>query len=110
MKKMPTWHQSKYTKQNKKKISYLILYQKKHRSCTFIKYVLFIFYRIPSGVSPDLRDLLLCLLRRNAKDRISFESFFSHRFLQGKSPIFGTPSKLYTYIQLLYILNLFVIV
>ncbi|XP_017466023.1 PREDICTED: serine/threonine-protein kinase unc-51 [Rhagoletis zephyria] len=40
--------------------------------------------KIPSGVSPDLRDLLLCLLRRNAKDRISFESFFSHRFLQGK--------------------------
>ncbi|XP_069967687.1 serine/threonine-protein kinase unc-51 isoform X1 [Bactrocera oleae] len=48
--------------------------------------------KIPSGVSPDLRDLLLCLLRRNAKDRISFESFFSHRFLQGKSPIFGTPT------------------
>ncbi|XP_067642868.1 serine/threonine-protein kinase unc-51 isoform X2 [Eurosta solidaginis] len=40
--------------------------------------------KIPSGVSPDLRDLLLCLLRRNAKERISFESFFSHRFLQGK--------------------------
>ncbi|XP_011196346.1 serine/threonine-protein kinase unc-51 isoform X2 [Zeugodacus cucurbitae] len=40
--------------------------------------------KIPSGVSPDLRELLLCLLRRNAKDRISFESFFSHRFLQGK--------------------------
>ncbi|EDW41310.1 GM24629 [Drosophila sechellia] len=40
--------------------------------------------KIPSGVSPDLRDLLLCLLRRNSKDRISYESFFVHRFLQGK--------------------------
>ncbi|KAH8334864.1 hypothetical protein KR074_008680 [Drosophila pseudoananassae] len=40
--------------------------------------------KIPNGVSPDLRDLLLCLLRRNAKDRISHEAFFVHRFLQGK--------------------------
>ncbi|XP_037933430.1 serine/threonine-protein kinase ULK2 [Teleopsis dalmanni] len=40
--------------------------------------------KIPSAVSPELRELLLCLLRRNAKDRISFESFFTHRFLQGK--------------------------
>jgi len=43
-----------------------------------------LFFRIPSGVSPDLRDLLLCLLRRNAKDRISYESFFVHPFLLGK--------------------------
>ncbi|XP_054735251.1 serine/threonine-protein kinase unc-51 isoform X2 [Anastrepha obliqua] len=43
--------------------------------------------KISSGVSPDLRDLLLGLLRRNAKDRISFENFFSHRFLQGKKII-----------------------
>ncbi|XP_075163661.1 serine/threonine-protein kinase unc-51-like protein Atg1 [Haematobia irritans] len=43
--------------------------------------------KIPNGVSPDLRDLLLCLLRRNAKDRISFESFFTHRFLQGKKAV-----------------------
>lgn len=46
-------------------------------------------------MSPDLRDLLLCLLRRNSKDRISYESFFVHRFLQGKkaavSP--GEPSQ-----------------
>lgn len=56
--------------------------------------------KIPSGVSPDLRDLLLCLLRRNSKDRISYESFFVHRFLQGKKaavspvdmpPLGGTP-------------------
>ncbi|EDW29590.1 GL22897, partial [Drosophila persimilis] len=42
---------------------------------------------IPHGVSPDLRDLLLCLLRRNAKDRISYENFFVHRFLQGKKAV-----------------------
>ncbi|KAH8388853.1 hypothetical protein KR215_002356 [Drosophila sulfurigaster] len=40
--------------------------------------------KIPHGVSPDLRDLLLCLLRRNSKDRISYENFFVHPFLQGK--------------------------
>ncbi|XP_017137006.1 serine/threonine-protein kinase unc-51 [Drosophila miranda] len=43
--------------------------------------------KIPHGVSPDLRDLLLCLLRRNAKDRISYENFFVHRFLQGKKAV-----------------------
>ncbi|XP_004518624.1 serine/threonine-protein kinase unc-51 isoform X2 [Ceratitis capitata] len=48
--------------------------------------------KIPSGVSPDLRDLLLCLLRRNAKDRISFESFFNHSFLQGKRNISASPT------------------
>ncbi|XP_017862826.1 PREDICTED: serine/threonine-protein kinase unc-51 [Drosophila arizonae] len=42
--------------------------------------------KIPHGVSPDLRDLLLSLLRRNSKDRISYESFFVHPFLQGKKP------------------------
>ncbi|KAH8306997.1 hypothetical protein KR044_002468 [Drosophila immigrans] len=40
--------------------------------------------KIPHNVSPDLRDLLLCLLRRNSKDRISYENFFVHPFLQGK--------------------------
>ncbi|KAI9587326.1 hypothetical protein GQX74_003173 [Glossina fuscipes] len=43
--------------------------------------------KIPSGVSVELRDLLLGMLRRNAKDRISFESFFNHRFLQGKKAV-----------------------
>lgn len=38
--------------------------------------------KMPNGISPELSDLLLGLLRRNAKDRISFESFFNHRFLQ----------------------------
>lgn len=36
---------------------------------------------IPPGTSPELRDLLLKLLRRNAKDRISFEDFFRHPFI-----------------------------
>lgn len=39
-------------------------------------------YRIPVGISPELSDLLIGLLRRNAKDRISFEAFFNHKFLQ----------------------------
>ncbi|XP_020799863.1 serine/threonine-protein kinase unc-51 isoform X2 [Drosophila serrata] len=47
--------------------------------------------KIPHGVSPDLRDLLLCLLRRNAKDRISYESFFVHRFLLGKKTAASSP-------------------
>lgn len=41
-----------------------------------------LFYRIPLGTSPELTDLLCGLLRRNAKDRMSFDSFFCHPFLQ----------------------------
>jgi len=29
-------------------------------------------YSIPSGTSPELKDLLLKLLKRNAKERINF--------------------------------------
>ncbi|XP_074643848.1 serine/threonine-protein kinase unc-51-like isoform X2 [Tubulanus polymorphus] len=36
---------------------------------------------IPSGTSPELRDLLLQMLKRNAKDRIEFDDFFRHPFL-----------------------------
>ncbi|XP_035743352.1 serine/threonine-protein kinase unc-51-like [Vespa mandarinia] len=39
--------------------------------------------KIPPGTSPELSDLLLGLLRRNAKDRMSFDEFFGHLFLQG---------------------------
>lgn len=39
---------------------------------------------IPPGTSPELRDLLMRVLRRNAKDRIDFESFFNHRFFNPK--------------------------
>ncbi|KDQ97270.1 serine/threonine-protein kinase unc-51 [Zootermopsis nevadensis] len=38
--------------------------------------------KIPSGTSPELADLLFGLLRRNACDRIPFDSFFNHPFLQ----------------------------
>ncbi|XP_060584865.1 serine/threonine-protein kinase ULK2-like isoform X3 [Ruditapes philippinarum] len=41
---------------------------------------------IPSGTSPELKDLLLKLLKRNAKDRIEFEDFFIHPFVRPLSP------------------------
>ncbi|KAL4223474.1 Serine/threonine-protein kinase ulk2 [Mactra antiquata] len=41
---------------------------------------------IPSGTSPELKDLLLKLLKRNAKERIEFEDFFIHPFLRPLSP------------------------
>ena len=37
--------------------------------------------RIPKSTSPLLADLLTRLLRRNAKDRMDFEEFFCHPFL-----------------------------
>lgn len=37
--------------------------------------------KLPKDISPELTDLLLSLLRRNSKDRISFEHFFKHKFL-----------------------------
>lgn len=46
---------------------------------------------IPEWCSQNLRDLLLRLLKRNAKDRISFEDFFNHPFLH--NPPQGSPSK-----------------
>ncbi|XP_043472706.1 serine/threonine-protein kinase unc-51 isoform X1 [Leptopilina heterotoma] len=39
--------------------------------------------KIPAGTSPELSNLLLGLLRRNARDRMSFDEFFNHSFLQG---------------------------
>ncbi|XP_076653764.1 serine/threonine-protein kinase unc-51-like protein Atg1 isoform X2 [Halictus rubicundus] len=39
--------------------------------------------KIPPGTSPELSDLLMGLLRRNARDRIPFDEFFGHAFLQG---------------------------
>uniref|UniRef100_A0A1I7VTP5 Non-specific serine/threonine protein kinase n=1 Tax=Loa loa TaxID=7209 RepID=A0A1I7VTP5_LOALO len=36
---------------------------------------------IPTYCSPLLKDLLLALLKRNPKDRIAFETFFSHPFI-----------------------------
>lgn len=39
--------------------------------------------KIPPGTSPELSNLLMGLLRRNARDRMPFDEFFSHSFLQG---------------------------
>lgn len=50
--------------------------------------------RIPSGTSTDLTNLLLGLLKRNPKDRISFETFFDHPFLKMKPPPVTIPSPL----------------
>ncbi|XP_050408202.1 serine/threonine-protein kinase ULK2 isoform X2 [Patella vulgata] len=44
---------------------------------------------IPQTTSPELRDLLLKLLKRNAKDRIEFDDFFIHPFLK---PVVKTTS------------------
>ncbi|XP_065159992.1 serine/threonine-protein kinase unc-51 isoform X1 [Atheta coriaria] len=38
--------------------------------------------KIPPGTSPDLSELLIGLLKRNSVDRINFETFFNHKFLQ----------------------------
>lgn len=40
---------------------------------------------IPKGTTPELTDLLTRLLRRNAKDRMDFDEFFSHPFLRTPS-------------------------
>ncbi|XP_049540107.1 serine/threonine-protein kinase ULK2 [Anopheles darlingi] len=38
--------------------------------------------KIPSGTSNELTDLLMGLLRRNSKERMNFDTFFNHAFLQ----------------------------
>jgi serine/threonine-protein kinase ULK/ATG1 len=38
--------------------------------------------RIPPGTSADLTDLLMGLLRRDARDRIDFDTFFNHAFIK----------------------------
>ncbi|XP_012934995.1 serine/threonine-protein kinase unc-51 [Aplysia californica] len=37
---------------------------------------------IPSSTSPELRDLLMRMLKRDAEERIGFEEFFNHPFLK----------------------------
>lgn len=41
---------------------------------------------IPSGTSPELTDLLMGLLKRNAADRMNFDQFFVHPFLRPPPP------------------------
>lgn len=43
-------------------------------------------FRVPVGTTPELQDLLFGLLRRNAKDRMPFDVFFIHPFLQRQPP------------------------
>jgi len=43
-------------------------------------------FRVPIGTSPELQDLLFGLLRRNAKERMPFDVFFNHPFLQRHPP------------------------
>ncbi|KAG7233548.1 hypothetical protein INR49_006876 [Caranx melampygus] len=42
---------------------------------------------IPRETSPQLSDLLLGLLQRNQKDRMDFDTFFSHPFLEPSATI-----------------------
>uniref|UniRef100_A0A182Y6W5 Protein kinase domain-containing protein n=1 Tax=Anopheles stephensi TaxID=30069 RepID=A0A182Y6W5_ANOST len=46
--------------------------------------------KIPSGTSKELTDLLMGLLRRNAKERMNFDTFFNHPFLQRAETPQGT--------------------
>ncbi|KAJ8923216.1 hypothetical protein NQ315_001771 [Exocentrus adspersus] len=43
--------------------------------------------KIPQGTSPELCDLLLGLLKRNARERMDFGTFFNHQFLQRSEPL-----------------------
>lgn len=43
-------------------------------------------YRIPAGTSQELVDLLNGLLKRNARDRMDFETFFNHPFIRMGDP------------------------
>lgn len=43
-------------------------------------------FRVPVGTTPELQDLLFGLLRRNAKERMPFDAFFNHPFLQRHPP------------------------
>lgn len=58
---------------------------------------LFYFYfRMPPGTSSELCSLLIGLLRRNPRERMPFETFFNHPFLQRpRHP--SITSKCYTY-------------
>lgn len=59
-------------------LTYLTLY-------FFSLFHLFI-HRIPVGTSQELQSLLIGLLRRNAKERMPFDVFFNHPFLQRNVP------------------------
>lgn len=46
----------------------------------------------PDSISPQLKDLLIRMLKRNSNERISFEEFFNHPFLRkNNSPLKPKP-------------------
>ncbi|CAL4075490.1 unnamed protein product [Meganyctiphanes norvegica] len=49
--------------------------------------------RIPSGTSPELHELLMGLLKRNARDRMEFETFFNHPFIRMADSTAQKPTK-----------------
>lgn len=49
-------------------------------------------FRIPGGTSPELTSLLMGLLRRNSSERMPFDMFFTHPFLQPPAPPTDPPS------------------
>lgn len=63
-----------------KKIQNILVLFKFHENCNII----FVKNRIPLGTSPELSNLLMGLLKRNAADRISFEDYFNHPFMNNK--------------------------
>ena len=46
-----------------------------------------LYFRIPSGTSRELSDLLNRMLRRNARDRIDIEGLLNHTFVNGSNPV-----------------------
>lgn len=42
--------------------------------------------KIPHGTSPELTELLLGLLKRNSKERMSFNELLHHKFLKREDP------------------------
>jgi serine/threonine-protein kinase ULK/ATG1 len=47
--------------------------------------------RIPNGTSPELANLLFGLLKRDARERIDFETFFNHPFIRPAVPVAPPP-------------------
>uniref|UniRef100_A0A6P7HA69 Serine/threonine-protein kinase ULK2 isoform X2 n=1 Tax=Diabrotica virgifera virgifera TaxID=50390 RepID=A0A6P7HA69_DIAVI len=43
--------------------------------------------KIPVGTSQELSELLMGLLKRNARERMNFETFFNHKFLKRPEPL-----------------------
>ncbi|OQV17513.1 Serine/threonine-protein kinase ULK1 [Hypsibius exemplaris] len=50
---------------------------------------------IPARTTPEFRDLLLRLLKRNPRDRIEFDDFFGHAFLRTSVPRVRDPQLLH---------------